>query len=1252
MSPLSSPANRRRSAAVAALALAVLASAAMAQVQQGPPPVQLDPAPNAAFMPVFYKDGRMAMDRHRFLEDPGNSVFALTYDFVALDAAHAQTTANPDILVLNYANFEPPEGVAAPTRRLCLDSIQRKGLQLYVNYANAIVDPSDPQQRRYKDGTFFLSLDPWVTGSSGFQTVIPTPDLGFSGETISATRAALGEINLLAPAPGEPAPIPTGGQMPTVRPAIYITASIGYALTDLDPLDQGIAPLAARDRLMVYDPSQGKWINENWRVPASAKEGNSSGVAFADFNGDGHMDLYVGLQGDNYVGAPNVLCIYDPATGYFVDQTATRVVNGEYAGATNDVAAADIDQDGDLDIVVGNRMIRGGPAGPESHDYYLLNDGSGNFTRQMLPLVASDTRSVAVANLDEPTTGTPLTAMEIIFGNAGSEGYESSWQIPAANDHSMQIFRSMTALPALAYQDRTNGGAIGMSPDTEKFATTPLTHQIVAKDVFRGAGSSGPTWEPDGWVDIVCVNMREHLKNEVQAPVSGTVSRPPNNVAFLVNHGAATIPAGNWRFSLAVAVPTYWGRTIAFGDFLSSASHPGGDLDIFVGSGNRWSGHLPTLYWNTGATTVPGRPPFGFLDLSYDILPGTEHGYGFDFADYNGDGYLDAIQTSRGYDFLTNGVHAPPQGHVNWHLDFTEPMSLQQTTNFRGRKNPAGMEDGVFADFDQDGDLDLILCSQRFASSSTPGNYSMQASQSADTIVLEQTPTGFRHETVITPTTNGTSAGAPILVDRKIDLNNRDGDQQPGIADRVVAADLDGDDDIDAIVHLFSIGSAPTKPVTAANGFPLPKGRYSYGFRYLENVRSTSTTGHWFKDVAPRSMKNAAGAYDAKWNRGLGYDVLGDFDNNGYLDLYTTHGRATYAANGPSGSTSPEVMDIAQLDDLLFMNAVGGASPGTLVEQSALYLPPRAVDEVNGDFDPTHDSAGSMCVAQGDIDNDGDADVVVTHHEGNSRTTLPWLLVNRLNETAAKFVDEFEARMVWSTLNPTIHTDPASFTDYSQNPPLSMMVYPSLQHPGVHLDSSESCTLLDWDGDGDLDLVFSVAADLPRFWRNRGADTNGDGRIDAADASPLGTFEDVTDTILLAQKHLPNAADMQAIDVDGDGDLDFATDSFDDLICIWRNEQTLGVRPRLGEIWPRVGRKQGGTITLHGANLDQVDQIEYRFAGQAPIVLGATSLSATRAQATLPTGPNARGLAQVRVRRMVNGTPYWSRQYQSYFVIQ
>jgi hypothetical protein len=128
------PAVRRRSSAVAALtsllALAPLAPAtpATAQVDAEPisclPKVALPPAP-PALTPWFYEtdSGEYVWGEHQFYEDPGNTVFSLAREMVALGSQQPQPY--PDLLLFNVAQFEPPEGVAtgAAPRRLMEDSI-------------------------------------------------------------------------------------------------------------------------------------------------------------------------------------------------------------------------------------------------------------------------------------------------------------------------------------------------------------------------------------------------------------------------------------------------------------------------------------------------------------------------------------------------------------------------------------------------------------------------------------------------------------------------------------------------------------------------------------------------------------------------------------------------------------------------------------------------------------------------------------------------------------------------------------------------------------------------------------------------------------------------------------------------------------------------------------------------------------------------------------------------------------------------
>jgi hypothetical protein len=137
------------------------------------------------------------------------------------------------------------------------------------------------------------------------------------------------------------------------------------------------------------------------RLPARS-EGN--GIAVGDVNQDGWADVVVGNSGER---GQNFLWLGDATRpGYFVDATATHLpaVND----ATQGVALADLDGDGDLDMVVANEV-------PPNR--LLLNDGRGRFTevsdRLQLP-VDLHTREVHV--FDATRDGKP----DILFLNLTS----------------------------------------------------------------------------------------------------------------------------------------------------------------------------------------------------------------------------------------------------------------------------------------------------------------------------------------------------------------------------------------------------------------------------------------------------------------------------------------------------------------------------------------------------------------------------------------------------------------------------------------------------------------------------------------------------------------------------------------------------------------------------------------------------------------------------------------------------------------
>ncbi|MCI0344789.1 MAG: FG-GAP-like repeat-containing protein, partial [Chloroflexi bacterium] len=494
----------------------------------------------------------------------------------------------------------------------------------------------------------------------------------------------------------------------------------------------------------------------------AAAAGNSSGVVFADLTGDGWADLYLGRAGASWAGALNALLINDGA-GCFTDQTAARIP-GERVAATVDVAAADLDLDGDLDLAVANRCRRAPPCGAESEDYVLINDGAGNFAPVVLNAgLATDSRSVALGDLNKDfgAGSTPSGWPELVFGNAGSDGFSNILVPPPGEDHPMQIFVNDIAIGGALNAFTDVVGAI-FSPATEAAITSPLTRQVRLVDIF------GPTANaPDGWLDLVIVNSRDILKNLSPLGAAGSVWVIVNNADW--SSAPLMIPF--------TAFPSAWVRAVAVADFTQT-----GFPDLLELRGNRFSGVQSETHKNLGTAQPLGQPwdfSGGFIALkSYESHPGNERGYGFDFADVGDDRALDALQTSRGYDYLVRDILHPsqPASHQEYAPGF---FGNGLTSNIRGRLRPWGMEDGIFADFDADGALDAVLASQRIPSAHWP--IATHGNATPDTIVLVQGGPGqFGFGTVGNPFVS--------VDDARIDLVNRV--THPSIADRAVAGDL------------------------------------------------------------------------------------------------------------------------------------------------------------------------------------------------------------------------------------------------------------------------------------------------------------------------------------------------------------------------------------------------------------------------------------------------------------------------------
>jgi hypothetical protein len=154
--------------------------------------------------------------------------------------------------------------------------------------------------------------------------------------------------------------------------------------------------------------------------------GTAQGIALADFDGDGNLDLAVAETGSNHLGVR-----LGRGDGSFGPSSSLATGSGPV-----DLAAADLDGDGRIDLIVTNF---------NSNDVsVMLGRGDGTFAPRADYSVGGGPRSVAVADLDGDGS------LDLVVGNQG-------------NDASLLYGRGdggFDAAVGLGLQDQANGVAV------------------------------------------------------------------------------------------------------------------------------------------------------------------------------------------------------------------------------------------------------------------------------------------------------------------------------------------------------------------------------------------------------------------------------------------------------------------------------------------------------------------------------------------------------------------------------------------------------------------------------------------------------------------------------------------------------------------------------------------------------------------------------------------------------------------------
>jgi FG-GAP-like repeat len=707
---------------------------------------------------------------------------------------------------------------------------------------------------------------------------------------------------------------------------------------------------------------------------------------------------------------------------------ATRRTFGPDADSTASIIVGDMDRDGDLDLIVGNRS--------ELSAAYL-NDGKGSFYNgpivcgttarvHCIDTAADDTRSMALGDLDGDGD------LDLVAGN-----YQTQSTV------------------------YLNTGADRFSIE-RRFGSAAPTESVAVGDV-----------DGDGDLDLVAGN------------------RQTESVVYL-NDGA-----GNFRDEHRFGAASDGTESIALGDL-------DGDSDLDLVAGNR-------QYYSSGCLCYIGGPSIAYLNdgagkfLIKRSLVGavsTRDYQDVALGDVDGDGDLDVIAGTNIY--LNDGV-----GNFSQYRTFSDQVDVV-----------------ALGDVDGDGDLDIVAGSwgkNVVHLNDGAGNFPIQIPFGAGVFATASVALAdLDNDTDLDLVIGGWNEQNAVY------LNDGLGDFPAGqvlhsaldYTKSVAEGDVNGDGSLDLV-----IGNA---------GRPL-------------EIYLNDRAGHFTNSSSFGASGDAV--------------ALADMDQDGDLEVitddavYRNDGSAQFSQHYTFGSDSG-VMTVGDVD---------GDGDLDIVTDRFLYLN----DSVGSEFSFLERAFGTQQgfvegLALGDTDRDGDLDIVIGTFDGQNRIFLNDGEANFYRGPATCAASQGvrcfgtgsdNSRSLslgdvdgdgdldivvgnWSERNVVYLNDGAG---NFYNGLITCGVTTGVRCFGAEMNSTEGLALGDMDGDGDLDVVAGNYVDsIAKNGQNIIYVNDGAGYF--ADGRPFGTGSNKTMSVAVG-------------DIDSDGDLDIVTGNWMEANVVYRNRQ-------------------------------------------------------------------------------------------------